>query len=310
MLWYIHFVACFFGLAYLPFSKMFHIISSPISLLTNAVMENDRSHPANVATRQVMELDACTHCSTCSLRCSAALAHVAFENEFILPSEKLRFLKNLAEKKSLDEDEWEALRQGVYLCTNCDRCTVVCPVGINLRDLWINVRERLIQEEGAEPLIMSPFSFLRGLIRPSLSAVDYKKPLANIRLALKGQLDSLMDDEKPLQLNGNGAEGTILPESDSFSSCFTCHNCTTVCPVVNSYERPEENLDMLPHQIMFCLGLGQVDMAAGPKMLWDCVTCYQCQEHCPQNVEVTAILYELKNLAVKKISRKKDLAAV
>ncbi len=29
ILWYIHFLACFIGLAYLPFSKMFHIISTP-----------------------------------------------------------------------------------------------------------------------------------------------------------------------------------------------------------------------------------------------------------------------------------------
>jgi heterodisulfide reductase subunit C len=289
---------------------MFHIISSPVSLLANEVMDKETSHPANIATRQIMELDACTHCNTCSLRCSAAFAYTAFGNEFILPSEKLQFLKKLAGKNSLKDDEWEALRQGVYLCTNCDRCTVVCPVGINLRDLWINVRERLIQKEGVEPLIMSPFSFLRGLIRPSLSDVDYKKPLGDIKLALKGQFDSLMDDEKSLQLSGNGIESPLLPESDTYSSCFTCQNCTTVCPVVNSFERPDENLELLPHQIMFCLGLGQIDMASGPKMLWDCVTCYQCQEHCPQNVEVTAILFELKNLAVKKISKKKDAASI
>jgi heterodisulfide reductase subunit C len=30
------------------------------------------------------------------------------------------------------------------------------------------------------------------------------------------------------------------------------------------------------------------------------VTCYQCQEHCPQNVRVTDLLYQLKNLAVKR----------
>jgi heterodisulfide reductase subunit C len=50
---------------------------------------------------------------------------------------------------------------------------------------------------------------------------------------------------------------------------------------------------------MSCLGLGLVEMASGPRMLWDCVTCYQCQEHCPQNVEITDIFFELKNLAVK-----------
>jgi heterodisulfide reductase subunit C len=59
----------------------------------------------------------------------------------------------------------------------------------------------------------------------------------------------------------------------------------------------------LPHQIMNCLGLGLVEMASGPRMLWDCVTCYQCQEHCPQNVQVTDLLFQLKNLAVKNISR-------
>jgi len=36
-------------------------------------------------------------------------------------------------------------------------------------------------------------------------------------------------------------------------------------------------------------------------MLWDCVTCYQCQEQCPQGVKVTEVLYELKNLAIKNV---------
>jgi heterodisulfide reductase subunit C len=40
-------------------------------------------------------------------------------------------------------------------------------------------------------------------------------------------------------------------------------------------------------------------MACGASMIWDCVTCYQCQEHCPQLVEVTDILYQLKNMAIK-----------
>jgi len=45
--------------------------------------------------------------------------------------------------------------------------------------------------------------------------------------------------------------------------------------------------------------LGIRDLAFGSGMLWDCTTCYQCQEHCPQGVKVTEVLYELKNLAIK-----------
>jgi heterodisulfide reductase subunit C len=46
------------------------------------------------------------------------------------------------------------------------------------------------------------------------------------------------------------------------------------------------------------VGLGLKDLALGSRMLWYCLTCYQCQEHCPQGVKVTDIFYELKNLSV------------
>jgi heterodisulfide reductase subunit C len=81
--------------------------------------------------------------------------------------------------------------------------------------------------------------------------------------------------------------------------------------VVINYDNPQEVLGLLPHQIMNCLGLGLTEMATGPRMIWDCVTCYQCQEHCPQNVKVTDILYRLKNLAVENARRHtEDDAAV
>ncbi|MEE8431045.1 MAG: (Fe-S)-binding protein, partial [Candidatus Desulfatibia sp.] len=166
---YIHWLASFIGLGYLPFSKMFHIFSTPASLLVNAVMDKETSNPANIVTRQAMELDACMRCGTCSLRCSAAAAFDARGNEYILPAEKMTFLKKLATGKDLGQKVIEAIQEGVYLCTNCDRCTVVCPAGINLRELWFNVREDLVQRGYPEPLVLSPFSFYRGLQRENIS---------------------------------------------------------------------------------------------------------------------------------------------
>nr|HID59391.1 (Fe-S)-binding protein [Desulfobacterales bacterium] len=146
-LWYIHFLACFLGLAYLPFSKMFHIIASPISLLVNAVTKNGgRSARANILTRQILELDACTHCGTCSLNCSACSAATSSEvlgNEYVLPSEKMVFLKRLAAGKDPNQQEMSTIKEGAYLCTMCDRCTMVCPVGINLQRFWIDLRHYL-----------------------------------------------------------------------------------------------------------------------------------------------------------------------
>ena len=85
--------------------------------------------------------------------------------------------------------------------------------------------------------------------------------------------------------------------SGTFSACFECQTCTNVCPVVSNYPNPKEKLNLLPHQIMHSLGLGLRDQALGAGMVWDCLTCYLCQEACPQGVRVTDIFWELKNRA-------------
>jgi len=301
-LWYIHFIACFFGLAYLPFSKMLHIFVTPLSLMAGAVMDRTSSDPANIVTRQVMELDGCTQCGTCSLRCSAGVAFDKIGNNYILPSEKMKFLKKYAAGKELDEKGLQGILEGIYLCTNCDRCTVVCPAGIILKDLWLNVREELILKGLPVPLALSQFSWYRGLNREHLDSETYAKPLAQAMKSIADQCDLLNQPDKVIPLTPINKEfkarsaGSL--QADTFSLCFSCENCSTVCPVVGAYEKPQGTVGLLPHQIMRSLGLGLKDLAMGSEMLWDCVTCYQCQEHCPQGVNVTDVLYELKNQAV------------
>jgi heterodisulfide reductase subunit C/nitrate reductase gamma subunit len=286
LLWYIHFLACFIALAYLPFSKFFHILASPLSLLANAVMEKGESDRANIATKQAIELDACTGCGTCSLRCSVAVVLEEIPNVNILPSEKMVSLRALASGKELSAKELRIIQEGAYLCTNCKRCTVVCPVGINLQDLWVNLREYLVQQGYPEPVVWA-----REAIGAEFNPVD-----------MQDKVLSLIPADTGLQ---SGA--TLSAEVNTFSVCFGCKNCTTVCPVVGNYDNPQEVLGLLPHQIMHSVGLGLTDLALGSRMLWDCVTCYQCQEHCPQGVCVTDLFYELKNLAFRHLNKKTSL---
>ena len=308
ILWYIHILSCFIGLAYLPFSKMFHIFASPLSLLANAVMDREKSAPANTATRQAMELDACTHCGTCTVRCSVGVAFEEIPNANILPSEKIASVKALASGKELSEGDLRIIQEGVYLCTNCYRCTVVCPVGINLQDLWFNVREALLQKGYPEFLALSPLSFYRGLMKEDLVQRDYGEPLIRAREAIVAECDLMRRQDKALPLTpanrGFQSGLSLSAQANTFSVCFGCETCTTVCPVVGNYDNPKEVLGVLPHQIMHACGLGIRDLAFGSSMLWDCITCYQCQEQCPQGVCVTDVLYELKNLAVKNVKEK------
>jgi heterodisulfide reductase subunit C/nitrate reductase gamma subunit len=303
LLWYLHFLACFIGLAYLPFSKFFHIITSPLSLLANSVMDPDTSEPANIATRQALEFDACMHCGNCTNRCSVGVLFERVGNAHILPSEKMQSLPRVASGRETDEEKLRLILDGVYLCTNCLRCTDVCPAGINLQELWFATREVLFQRDYPELSVLSPLSFYRGLMRDHLSPDEYKRPLMLAREVIAAECALIKDHEKPVHLTPLDREfqGELLlsDRASTFSACFGCQTCTNVCPVVANYENPKEVLGMLPHQIMYSVGLGIRDLAFGSNMLWDCVTCYQCQEQCPQGVKVTEVLYELKNLAIR-----------
>ncbi len=303
--WYIHFLASFLGLAYLPFSKMFHIFTSPISLLSNAVMDQAHSDPINIATRQMMELDACTHCGTCSLNCAMGMAFEAVLNINILPSEKITSIKALVAGKNIDEQQLRMIQEGMYLCTNCQRCTVVCPVGINLQELWVNAREALLQNGYPELLILSPLSLHRGLMRDEATQNNYTRPIELIKnritheFSLKDVNDNTLTQS---HMNKNWkTELRVSVQGNTFTHCFTCKTCTLSCPVVNNYDDPIGSLGLEPHQIMRAAALGIDHIIFSSKMLWTCLGCYQCQENCPQGVQVTDVLYELKNMAFQQL---------
>jgi heterodisulfide reductase subunit C/nitrate reductase gamma subunit len=283
LLWYVHFLACFLGLAYLPFSKFFHIVATPAYLMVSAVMEKGTPDPANVATREAMQLDACTHCGDCTTRCSVAVAFNEIPNPNILPSEKLVAFRTLLSGINPGKRRLTQVQEGSHICTDCHRCTDVCPIGINLEGLWLNLNRRLAD-------------------------AGYPKPEAWARETIGAESGVSNMGEKTWSLTpvdkGFASKLTNSAQAGTFSVCFGCQNCTNVCPVVGMYENPKEVLGLLPHEIMHCLALKQKSLSLSSAMLWDCVTCYMCQEHCPQTVRVTDILYELKNLALKDLKHR------
>ena len=302
-LFFVHLLAVLLGLALLPFTKFLHLVTSPLSLLLNAVMERGRSAPANLATKQMIELDACTHCGTCTLRCSMAPLVEEMGNLQILPSEKIQALKALASGRDLSEDQLHEILEGVHLCTNCYRCTVTCPVGINLQDLWFEAKEALFSRGLLDPLALSPLSFFRGLMKEEVGE-GYETPITRIKEAIEDTFPGIREPGKEIEVPAEGVlqeELSLSVDASTFYVCFGCQTCTNACPVVAQYEEPQEVLGMLPHQIMHACALGLKDLALGSKMLWDCLTCYQCQEQCPQGVQITDVFYELKGMAAAQL---------
>ena len=310
ILFNLHLLACFAALAYLPFSKFFHFFATPLSLLVNSVMNEGRSHPANMVTKRIIELDACIRCTACSSRCSAIEASVMTGNSYILPSVKMAGLHALARGKKPNDEVLRALAEGVYICTNCDRCTVVCPAGIDLKELWFQVREELIRKRYPLPVILTPLSYYRGLRKKFIDRECYGEPVNRAREALTGRLDGIYSrgDTVPVSALDRGFmdELGLSADAAAYTHCFTCSSCSAACPVVNAYENPMERLGLLPHQVIQSAVLGLGEHALGSKMIWDCVTCYKCQEKCPQGVRVTEVFYKLKNLAASRTATRPE----
>ncbi len=275
ILYYIHVLACFIGLAYLPFSKMFHLVTDPLSILVNGMSDKKRAGGAAAMPRRALELDACTACGTCSRHCSVAPLFRMMHNREVLPMDKLRTVRRLASGAAIDAAEMQRISEGAFACTSCFKCTEVCPAGINLQDQWAASKE-LLAERGF-PL---PHVWIKKFSSSEWSdrAVSMRGAAAEAG-AVKGRYYNLTAD------------------SSVFAHCIQCQTCTNVCPVVASRVGQENAVDITPQKIMNLLRLGLDDLAMGSRMVWDCATCYQCQENCPQGIRVTEIIYDLKNRA-------------
>jgi heterodisulfide reductase subunit C len=200
------------------------------------------------------------------------------DNPSILPSEKTGAVARMATDRMTPQQHWP-LAQGSDICTACGRCTDVCPSGIDLQDLW-----RASQHDLTRRGYTSPHGWIR-----THTVMEWAE---SVKAAENG------DSANQSLHSGLG----LADNPDTFWACVQCTTCTNVCPVVAASDNPRQDLDLTPQQVMNLMRLELKHMALGCRMVWDCVTCYKCQEQCPQGVPVADILYELRNEACRRLA--------
>jgi len=115
----------------------------------------------NFSIRQLLEMDACTNCRLCADVCPAACAAMDGELSAVYRMKGLqRHLKSkagvfskLLGRRPPSAEELKHYADTVFRCTLCSNCEEVCPLGIRLKELWLSLREDLVQEEAYPPKI-------------------------------------------------------------------------------------------------------------------------------------------------------------
>ena len=101
---------------------------------------------------EILQMDACSGCSLCTDVCPAVSAAKNGQLSGVYRLKELRrimrsrtgLLQRFLGKQALAEESLKKFGDSVFLCTLCGRCQQVCPSGIQLKDLWLSLRQDMV----------------------------------------------------------------------------------------------------------------------------------------------------------------------
>ena len=83
------------------------------------------------------------------------------------------------------------------------------------------------------------------------------------------------------------------PGGENIKLCFACGLCTASCPVADIDQK------FNPRRIIRMVLLGMRKEVLSSDTIWFCIQCYNCQGHCPQNVDFADIMKALRSIAIR-----------
>jgi heterodisulfide reductase subunit C len=88
-------------------------------------------------------------------------------------------------------------------------------------------------------------------------------------------------------------EVTCRHGGETLTACYQCGTCASSCPVARLDPR------FNPREVIKLSLLGEREEVVSGDAIWLCTSCFNCQERCPQNVEIADVIYALRNIAIE-----------
>jgi len=175
--WRVHFFLLLGLVAYLPYSKLFHLVSSTLNIFLRStgpkgeltpITDFETAETFGVTTineftwKQLLDLDACTRCGRCQDQCPAYLSEKP-----LTPKKLVQDLKNHLQSEEnilLGKNGKVESEQGLtpligsaitadelWACTSCMACMEQCPVFVEQIPKVVDLRRYLVMMESSFP---------------------------------------------------------------------------------------------------------------------------------------------------------------
>ncbi len=165
LLWWIHIAVSLAFFSYTPFSRLFHLFSSPLSILLRNLeakgalkkIDIEASEAFGVTNlkeftwKELLELDACTRCGRCQENCPTHLTE-----KHLNPKRVIQNLKRHMEDPHRGEEGPNLIggivtEDEIWECTTCRNCLEHCPVFIEPMTKLMEFRRSLVLNQGKVP---------------------------------------------------------------------------------------------------------------------------------------------------------------
>lgn len=183
--WWFHLLLVFSFIAWAPYSKMLHVLTSPLNIYTGRLdaaggslktIDFDTAEAFGInrleqfTWKDLLDLDACTECGRCTAHCPANRVGKELSPRDIILD--LRGLMHIATPPQATGDSEETKQEAngqalpligstealsadaLWQCTTCGACVEACPVSIEQLPKIVDMRRFLVMEEAEFPETM------------------------------------------------------------------------------------------------------------------------------------------------------------
>jgi Fe-S oxidoreductase/nitrate reductase gamma subunit len=192
IVWWLHGLAAFALILAVPFTKAFHMISSPANMLLRTPVSPGRlavAAESGVRTvrdytwLQLLQVEACTWCGKCQDVCPGHAAGSPLSPRNMVQAIDAQLLrtryKGNGETPSLHDDLIK--REELWACYTCRACEEACPVFVQHPRLIIDLRRHLVDQgqvdEGLQDALMNFQRYGNSFGQSPRKRPDWAKPL-------------------------------------------------------------------------------------------------------------------------------------